>query len=122
VHAARALEHRLGDNTRDGAFVLGDHPLGLGQPGIDHRVVVSGRVLAEPAAGEPRGRRPGQEDLPGHKAGEQGVHPVNRVAHAHCPGGVAVVRAAQCREPPPARTPGRRLILDGELQRDLDGH
>lgn len=74
-----------------------------------------GEALGHPACR----RRAGQEQMPSHERGEGRVHAVHGIAHAHGRGGVPVVAAADREESAAAGPAARRLVLEGELERDL---
>ena len=103
MHAAGALDDRLDHDRRDLIGV----PRGelLDAP----RSTRSSAGLAE------RARRPRREELPRQQAGEQRVHPADRVAERHRAGRVAVVAAAHGHQARAPRAPDRALVLQASL-------
>ncbi len=98
-HPAGALDDRLQDHRPHRRVAR--QPIDLLQVGLVDR-----RRVAR--------RRHRREDLLGDRAGEDVVHPVDRVADRHAAERVAVVAAPDRQQPP---LPGR---LDGHLDRHLD--
>jgi hypothetical protein len=107
------LQDRLDDDGGDLVRVLLGEGSDSGSPGRQLRIV--GRTV------EP-GRRLRSEHLLLQRTGEQRMHPVHRIAHAHRREGVAVVPAAHRQHPGSPVVATGNLILDRQLDRDLDRH
>ncbi len=107
-HPPRPLHDGLDDHRGQLVGVPGDQLADVLSPaGVQPGVEAVGRALGEHVLGE--------------HAGEQAVHPADRVADGHRAERVAVVAAAHGQQPRALGMAARALKLQAQLDRDLDG-